>query len=102
LPGVDSRILLSALETAVMEIGVIHDVTTWLLGNFHGMDGTQLLQFDLPISHWQTDLIAQIKQTDLSGDLQRWFNGLIKTGQLWAFLIGLILGYLFRSLTTYG
>ncbi|MFM7450152.1 MAG: hypothetical protein ACKO24_16335 [Leptolyngbyaceae cyanobacterium] len=85
-----------------MELGIIHDVTTWLLGHSHGLGVSQLFHLDLSIFHGQADLVAQFKQTDLAGDVQRWFNGLIRTGQLWAFLIGLIVGYLFRSLTTYG
>ncbi len=41
-------------------------------------------------------------QVDLAGDVQRAFNNFVKTGQVWAFLIGVILGYLFRTFTSYG
>jgi hypothetical protein len=57
----------------------------------------QLLK--LPIN-WM--IVAQsVKQTDLAGDVQKAFDHFVATGQVWALLTGLIIGYLFRSLTSY-
>jgi hypothetical protein len=38
---------------------------------------------------------------DILGDFQKAFNNFVKTGQVWALVIGLALGYLFRSLTSF-
>lgn len=48
------------------------------------------------------DIFLQVKQTDLWGDVQRAWNNFVKTGQLWAMLIGFILGYAIRSFTSFG
>ena len=57
----------------------------------------QLLK--LPIN-W-TIVAQSVKQTDLAGDVQKAFGHFVATGQIWALLTGLIVGYLFRSLTSY-
>ncbi|WP_416675554.1 hypothetical protein [Egbenema bharatensis] len=46
-------------------------------------------------------LIAQF-ETDVFRPVREFFENFIESGQIWAFLIGLVLGYLFRSLTSYG
>lgn len=53
---------------------------------------------------WPLDpvLAQQIPQTDLMGDVQRAFDNFVKTGQAWAFLIGLVLGYMLKTFTTFG
>lgn len=48
------------------------------------------------------DIFLQIKQTDLGGDVQRAWNHFVKTGQLWAMLIGFIVGYAIKSFTSFG
>jgi hypothetical protein len=48
------------------------------------------------------DILLDIKQTDLGGDVQRAWAQLVKTGQLWAMIIGFILGYMIRSFTSFG
>lgn len=48
------------------------------------------------------DLIAQtVRDPDVLGQMQAAFNNFIESGQVWALLIGLVLGYLFRSFTAY-
>ena len=47
-------------------------------------------------------LLAQQFDTDPFGGIREWFGNLIATGQLWALIIGFILGYLFRGFTSYG
>ncbi len=65
----------------------------------HGYDPVSQLLLKLPIN-WT--IVAQtFKQTDLAGDVQKAFDHFVQTGQIWAMLTGLIIGYLFRSLTTY-
>ena len=48
-------------------------------------------------------MLAQIiKDPDVLGQMQQAWNNFVQTGQVWALLIGLIMGYIFRSLTSYG
>ncbi len=49
-----------------------------------------------------TVLAQQISDPDLLGNFQSSFNNFIQSGQGWALLIGLIIGYMIRGLTTYG
>ena len=42
--------------------------------------------------------LAQLKtNTDLYGNVTSAWNNFVKTGQIWALLIGMFLGYLFKS-----
>lgn len=43
-----------------------------------------------------------IKDPDLLGNWQKAFDHFIQSGQVWALLIGLVLGYVIRGLTSYG
>ena len=52
-------------------------------------------------NNW-TLLAQQINDPDLLGDFQKAFANFIQSGQGWALLIGLIIGYMIRSFTTYG
>uniref|UniRef100_A0ACD5GTP1 Uncharacterized protein n=1 Tax=Desertifilum tharense IPPAS B-1220 TaxID=1781255 RepID=A0ACD5GTP1_9CYAN len=61
----------------------------------------------LPIWMWfssldSTILAQQAANTDIVQNVQQAFNTFIESGQVWTFIIGLVLGYLFRTLTTYG
>jgi hypothetical protein len=47
-------------------------------------------------------ILAQQFQQDILGDLTKAFNHFVKTGQLWAMVIGFILGFVFKSITSYG
>lgn len=49
------------------------------------------------------EILAQtIRDPDLMGQLQRSFTNFVQTGQAWALLIGLAIGYMIRNLTSYG
>jgi hypothetical protein len=50
---------------------------------------------------WAT-IATQFKETNISGDIGKWWDKAVKTGQVWAFLLGAIFGYLFKTFTTYG
>ncbi|MFQ4142064.1 hypothetical protein [Chlorogloeopsis sp. ULAP02] len=54
----------------------------------------------LPID-WAV-LAQNITDPDILGQMQRAFTHFLKTGQAWALLIGLAIGYMIRSLTSYG
>ncbi|MGP1387416.1 MAG: hypothetical protein ACTS2F_27900 [Thainema sp.] len=46
-------------------------------------------------------VLAQFEQ-DLWGDVSGAFNNFVESGQLWALLIGIVLGYLLKGLTSFG
>ena len=48
------------------------------------------------------DLLAQQTKEfnqDVMGDIGKGWNSFVKSGQIWAMLIGVVVGYLFRSIT---
>jgi hypothetical protein len=46
-------------------------------------------------------LAQTIEDPDVLGNMQDAFNNFIQSGQVWAFGIGLVLGYMFRAFTSY-
>ncbi len=55
---------------------------------------------DVHHAHINMDLLAQqIKPTDLSGDFGKGWDNFVKSGQIWALIIGTAVGYMFRSIT---
>jgi len=49
----------------------------------------------------KTVVLAQQFDQDILADLGGAFNHFIESGQVWALVIGLVLGYLIRGLTAY-
>ncbi|MEI6064571.1 MAG: hypothetical protein WCQ26_08270 [Pseudanabaena sp. ELA748] len=47
------------------------------------------------------DLLAQQFKQDMMGDAARSWDNFVKTGQIWALLVGVMVGYLFKTLTSY-
>ena len=68
--------------------------TTILLSN------TVNAQSKIPVN-W-TVLAQNINDPDLLGQVEKAWNNFVETGQIWALLIGLVIGYLIRNLTSYG
>ena len=58
------------------------------------------LLWNLPVN--LTALAQTITDPDLMGQMQKAWNHFILTGQVWALLIGLVIGYMIRNLTSYG
>lgn len=54
----------------------------------------------LPIN--LTVLAVNITNPDVVGQIQKVWNNFVQTGQIWALVIGLVIGYMFRNLTKYG
>jgi hypothetical protein len=46
-------------------------------------------------------VVGQYFDQDVVGDLGNALNTFVESGQIWALLIGFILGYLLRGVTTY-
>ncbi|MBD2495688.1 hypothetical protein [Nostoc sp. FACHB-280] len=63
-------------------------------------DLTFQLFWHLPMN--VTVLAQQVSDPNLMGQVQKAWNHFIQTGQVWALLIGLVIGWLFRNLTSYG
>lgn len=51
--------------------------------------------------HWDWSHLAQFN-TDVFAPTRGWFNNFLKTGQVWALVIGFVLGFIFRGMTSYG
>ncbi len=58
------------------------------------------LVWQLPVN--LTILGQTINDPDVLGQMQQAWNNFVLTGQVWALLIGLVIGYVLRSLTSYG
>ena len=63
-------------------------------------DSISQLVWHLPAN--VTFLAQNITDPDLIGQIQKAWNHFVQTGQIWALLIGLVIGYMFRNLTSYG
>ncbi|NDJ20394.1 hypothetical protein GS682_01770 [Nostoc sp. B(2019)] len=66
----------------------------------HYSDSISQLLWHLPVN--LTVLAQTITDPDLMGQIQKSWNHFIQTGQVWALLIGLVIGYIIRNLTSYG
>ncbi|HBQ97931.1 MULTISPECIES: hypothetical protein [unclassified Roseofilum] len=47
-------------------------------------------------------VLAQQTDADLMANVKTAFANFIESGQVWAFILGIILGYIIRQITTYG
>ena len=80
-----------------MKVDSMQEINIWFPSTTHELS-QQVEQSSLNYI-----VVAQtIKDPDLLGDVQVAFNHFVQTGQVWALLIGLILGYMLRSMTSYG
>ena len=78
----------------------MQEIITLLPNIIHAHEIGWQMAWNLPVD---LTLIAQIIQdSDLLGNVQKSFSNFIESGQVWALLIGLIIGYMVRGLTTYG
>lgn len=89
-----------------MIISAIVDVTSWSVDPAYWLDVSWLDA--LQPSHWHLPLdLAKlgdkvIEEVDFAGSVQKAFNNFVKTGQVWAFLIGIIFGYFVKTFTSFG
>lgn len=77
-----------------------------------GMEDQTALHLNIDaVAHWtsasnytqvESMIIAQQFDQDILGDLGLAMNKFVESGQVWALIIGIVLGYLIRGLTTYG
>jgi hypothetical protein len=77
---------------------LLSDFPTWWTAVAHLQEGVQSMQL-----HDHAMLLAQqFKQTDFVGDVSNSWNHFVRTGQVWAMLIGIVLGYMVKTFTSFG
>ena len=80
-------------------VQVSHDIGAQML------DISLLAHLKHGMVHWSVadwTLLAQQFDTDPFAGFREWSSNLVASGQLWALIIGFIVGYLFRGFTSYG
>ncbi len=53
-------------------------------------------------SSFLTVVLAQQTDANLVENVKRAFENFVQSGQVWAFILGIIIGYIIRQITTYG
>ncbi|MEH1768312.1 hypothetical protein [Nostoc sp.] len=66
----------------------------------HYSDLISQLLWHLPVN--LTDIAQTITDPHVLDQIQKAWSHFIQTGQVWALLIGLFIGYIIRNLTSYG
>lgn len=84
-------------EIRVMVVNAVQHITDWLPSMLHHDSGAQLWS---PIN-W-TVVAQSVTDPNLMGRIEKAYNNFVQTGQVWALLIGVVIGYMIRSLTSYG
>jgi len=60
------------------------------------------INYSLDFVVFRSDLFAQmIEDPDIIGQMTDAWNNFVETGQVWAMLIGIFLGYLFANFTKF-
>ena len=60
------------------------------------------INYSLDFVVFRSDLFAQmIEDPDIIGQMTDAWNNFVETGQVWAMLIGIFLGYVFASFTKF-
>ncbi|HEY9738090.1 MAG TPA: hypothetical protein V6D06_17480 [Trichocoleus sp.] len=72
------------------------EADSWLLASAPGLSSWEVKE----VLSTQPILAQQFDQ-DVLGDMGNAWNTFVQSGQIWALIIGLVLGYLIRGLTTY-
>lgn len=76
-----------------MDAHLAIELTTWLNTLTHWNDLPQAM------NSLDWTILAQQFNQDILGDMQKAFDNFIKSGQVWAMVIGFVLGYMLRSAT---
>ena len=75
--------------------------TTLLADSSTWSEAGQGLLSQLHFADWAT-LAQKQFDTDVFAGFRSSMDNFVKTGQVWALLIGIVIGYLLRGMTTYG
>ncbi|MDJ0737834.1 MAG: hypothetical protein QNJ47_27885 [Nostocaceae cyanobacterium] len=63
-------------------------------------DSISHILWHLPVD-W-TVVAQQVTDPNILGQMEKAFTNFVKSGQMWAMLIGFFIGYMFRNLTSFG
>lgn len=80
----------------MIDVPVVQDVSFKLVGVDGWSDSPTELGWQPPVT---TTVLAQQFDQDILGDLNNAFSTFIDSGQVWALLVGFVLGYLIRGIT---
>ncbi|HIK27786.1 MAG TPA: hypothetical protein IGR89_06890 [Oscillatoriaceae cyanobacterium M7585_C2015_266] len=62
--------------------------------------GSESVQLFVLKTLWNGAVLAQqVSQTTLFSDVQKFWNNFIQSGQIWALIIGIVIGYGIRNIT---
>ncbi|MBD1822264.1 hypothetical protein H6F51_07105 [Cyanobacteria bacterium FACHB-DQ100] len=75
-------------------IHLVLDLSTWFDHTLHLSDVVQSIDVNI--------LAQEFKQTDIAGNVGKSWNHFVRTGQVWAFVLGAGLGYFVRTFTSFG
>lgn len=84
---------MAAFELFQHMVPYLEELTSWQGFAHHGLVWHSTIDWSV---------FAALLDTDVFKPVRVFFDYFIKSGQVWALLIGSIVGYLFRSLTSYG
>ncbi len=87
-------------EDRVMVVKAMQEIIALLPSLNYEHDVASQLLLKLPVG-W-TGVAQEITDPKILDRIQAAFHHFVATGQVWALLIGLIIGYVLRGLTTYG
>lgn len=94
----------------MIEANIIELVTNYLPNVHDWNDALQQLQMHSQTSLQQLHLHTQaswnvlaqtVQDPDVLGQMQKAFNNFIKSGQVWALGIGVVLGYMIKGFTSF-
>lgn len=83
-----------------MVINAIQAMTTWWIAQGDLSNHLPVLFSKLPV--WFLPLAQQVRDPNLLGQIMNAWNHFVQTGQIWAMLVGIVLGYLIRGLGVFG
>ncbi|MEA5618293.1 hypothetical protein VB711_10655 [Cronbergia sp. UHCC 0137] len=63
-------------------------------------DAISQLVWHLPVN--AITFAQSVSDPDLLGQMQKSWNHFVLTGQIWALFIGVVIGYMLRTLTSFG
>lgn len=81
---------------------MVQQTTAWMADASSLSDSWHSLALHFPLGDMDWSLLAQQFDTDPLAGARGAFSKFFESGQAWAFLAGIVLGYLLRSFTSYG
>jgi hypothetical protein len=75
-------------------IHFVLDFSNWIDHTAHISDFVQSIDVTL--------FAEEFKHPDITGNVGKSWNHFVRTGQVWAFVLGIALGYFVRTFTSFG